>query len=364
MFRVILIAAAALVLSGAAAAPRAMNDIQVVGSHNSFKARIPAAVMAKIRAAEPRMAEGLDYYHLPLAQQLDRGVRQLEIDIFADPQGGRYATPQGEAWARAAGELTGFDRAAMLKPGFKVFHIPDIDYLSTCPTLVRCLGEIDRWSLAHPRHLPIMITINAADTPSGRPGISSPLPLDDKRLLDALDSEIRSVLPGRRLITPDEVRGSATSLRSAVHQRGWPSLAAARGRIFILFDVRKPVSDVYRDGHPSLAGRAMFGWYPEGDPESAIQIVQDPIADGDQIRRWVREGVIVRTRTDANTMEARSLDYAKARAAMASGAQAVSTDFYPGAPNPLQTRFAVTLPDGAMERCSPVRVANGCSLHP
>ncbi len=363
MLRAMLLAAGALVSTGAMA-QRAMNDIQVVGSHNSFKARIPTAVMAKIRAAEPKLAEGLDYYHLPLAQQLDRGVRQIEIDIFADPDGGRYASPKDEVWAKAAGETTRFDHAAMLKPGYKVFHIPDIDYISTCVTLVRCLGEVDRWSRAHPRHLPLMITINAADTPSDRPGISPPIPLDDKGLLDALDGEIRSVLPGRRLITPDEVRGTAPTLRDAVHARGWPTLAAARGRIYILLDVRKAVSDVYRAGHPSLAGRAMFGWYPDDQPESAIQIVQDPLVDGERIRRWVQEGVIVRTRTDAGTVEARSRDYGKARAAMASGAQAVSTDYYPGAPDPLRAGFAVTLPNTAMARCSPVRVVGGCRLQP
>jgi hypothetical protein len=362
MLKAILLAAA--LVSTGATAQRAMNDIQVIGSHNSFKARIPTAVMTKLRAAEPRLAEGLDYYHLPLTQQLDRGVRQIEIDVFADPEGGRYASPKGEAWAKAAGETTSFDHAAMLKPGFKVFHIPDVDYISTCVTLVRCLGEVDRWSRAHPRHLPIMITINAADTPSERPAIGSPIPLDDKTLLDALDGEIRSVLPGKRLITPDEVRGTAPSLREAVHTQGWPTLAAARGRIYVLLDVRKAVSDVYRDGHPSLAGRAMFGWYPDDQPESAIQIVQDPLVDGERIRRWVGEGVIVRTRTDANTVEARSGDHAKASAAMASGAQAVSTDYYPGAPDPLHAGFAVTLPGKAMARCSPVRVSGGCSLQP
>lgn len=359
-----LLTVAALALAGAAATPQAMNDVQVVGSHNSFKARIPAAVMAKLRAMEPKGAEGLDYYHLPLAQQLDAGVRQFELDIFADPTGGRYADPKGEAWAKAAGEATGFDRAAMLKPGFKVFHIPDVDYLSTCPTLVRCLGEIDLWSRAHPRHLPIMVTINAADMPSGRPGITAPLPLDDAALLDALDAEIRSVLPGKRLITPDEVRGSAPSLREAVRTRGWPSLEAALGRIYVLFDVRTPVSDAYRAGHPSLAGRAMFGWYPDDQPESAVQIVQDPLVDGDRIRSWVAQGVIVRTRSDANTVEARTGSHAKAEAAAASGAQAVSTDYYPGAPDPLRRGFVVTLPQGAMARCNPVRVASGCSLRP
>jgi hypothetical protein len=183
-------------------------------------------------------------------------------------------------------------------------------------------------------------------------------------LLDALDNEIRSVLPGRRLITPDEVRGGAATLRDAVHRRGWPSLQAARGRIYILFDVRPAVSDVYRHGHPSLAGRAMFGWYPEDQPESAVQIVQDPLVDGSRIRRWVGQGVVVRTRTDANTLEARKHDLTKARAAMASGAQAVSSDYYPGAPDPLHLGFVVTLPDDAMARCSPVRIVSGCRLDP
>ena len=252
----------------------------------------------------------------------------------------------------------------MLKPGFKVFHIPDVDYLSTCVTLVRCLGEIDRWSRAHPKHLPIMITINAADTPLGRPGISDPISLDDPRLLDALDAEIRSVLPGRRLITPDEVRGRHATLRGAVRQRGWPTLADARGRIYVLFDVRTAVSNVYRSGYPGLAGRAMFGWYPEDQPEAAIEIVQDPLVEGDRIRRLVREGYVVRTRTDANTVEARAHDHGKATAAMASGAQAVSTDYYPGAPDPLRLGFTVTLPSGALARCSPIRVTAGCDLEP
>jgi hypothetical protein len=358
------LAVAALAIAGVAAAPQAMNDVQVVGSHNSFKARIPAAVMTKIREADPKTADALDYYHGPLAAQLGAGVRQLELDIFADPQGGRYADPMGEALARAAGERTGFDRAAMLKPGFKVFHIPDIDYLSTCATLMVCLGEVDRWSRSHPDHLPIMITLNAADMPSQRPGITSPLPLTDAGLLDALDTEIRAVLPGNRLITPDEVRGSAASLRDAVRTRGWPKLSAARGRIYILLDVRAAVSEAYRAGHPSLAARAMFGWYADGEPESVVQIVQDPLVDRDKIRKWVSEGVIVRTRTDAGTVEARARDYSKAKAAVASGAQAVSTDYYPGAPDPLRTGFVVTLPGKAMAQCSPVRVPRGCRLKP
>lgn len=369
MRRRITLAAALLVtvpglLAANESAPLAMNDIQVVGSHNSFKARIPAAVMARLRAMEPKLADGLDYYHLSLTEQLEAGIRQFELDIFADPDGGRYADPAGEAWVRAAGEVTGFDRAAMLAPGHKVLHIPDVDYLSTCATLALCLAEIDGWSRSHPDHLPIMITLNAADMPSGRSGITDPLPLDNPALLDALDAEIRAALPEGRLITPDEVRGSAVNLRDAVRDNGWPTLAATRGRIYFVLDVRDAVSDAYRATHPALAGRAMFGWYPDGQPESVFQIVQDPLEDGAQIRRWVEGGTIVRTRTDANTVEARSGDHTKAQAAMDSGAHAVSTDHYPDAPDPLAAKFTVTLPDGAMARCSPVRVPQGCTLQP
>lgn len=343
--------------------PARMNDIQVVGSHNSFKAKIPDAVMAELRRRDPKTAAALDYYHLPLAAQLDRGVRQLEIDIFADPNGGRYADPKGERLARAASEKTAFDRAAMLRPGYKVFHVPDIDYISTCVTLQRCLGAVNAWSQAHPRHLPIMVTINAADTQASAQ-VAAPLPLDDSALLDSLDREIRQAIPGRRLIVPDEVRGNAATLAAAVRGKGWPTLAAARGRIYVLLDVRPAVSNVYRAGHPSLRGRAMFGWYPDGEPESAIQIVQDPLVDGARIRDWVKAGVIVRTRTDANTVEARTHDRTKAKAAADSGAQAVSTDYYPGAPDPQKFGFAVTLPDGAMARCNPVLVAAPCTVEP
>jgi hypothetical protein len=352
---------AAAVACGAAAPrpPLRMNEVQVIGSHNSFKARIPDAVMATLRARSPAEADALDYDHLSLTAQLDRGVRQLELDIFADPAGGRYADPAGEKLAKAAGEATGFDRAAMLRPGFKVFHIPDVDYLSGCVTFRRCLKEIDDWSRAHPGHVPIMITINAADRSSGRPGITDPLPLTAP-LLDALDAELRATLEPRRIITPDEVRHGAPTLRAGVAEHGWPTLAATRGRLFFVLDVRPDVGEAYRAGHPSLKGRPIFGWYDPATPEGVVQIVQDPLVDGARIRDWVRQGLIVRTRSDLPTTDARAGDHRRAAAAAASGAQAVSTDYYPGAPTRPGIAFAVTLPGGAMERCNPVLRAAAC----
>lgn len=355
---------AAVLATAAAPAPRAplrMNDIQVVGSHNSYKKRIAPAVFAALGQRDPKLAAALDYDHLTLAQQLDRGVRQLEIDIFADPEGGRFAHPKGEAIARAAGEQTGFDEAAMMKPGFKVFHIPEVDYRS-CGTFKQCIGQIDAWSRAHPRHLPIMVTINAADRPINKPGVTDPLPLTAP-LLDALDGEIRDVLKPNRIITPDDVRGNAPTLREAVTTKGWPTLDSARGKIYFVLDTPADVSDRYRAGHPSLKGRPIFGWYDTDQPEASVEIVGDPREDGAKIREWVRQGFIVRTRTDADTVEARADDHARQQAAIDSGAQAVSTDYYRGAPTrPWSKGFTVTLPGGVMERCNPVTQPAGCKL--
>ena len=362
--KTLLLGAAVVLATAAAPAPQGplrMNDIQVVGSHNSYKKRIAPAVFAELERRDPKLAAALDYDHLTLAQQLDRGVRQLEIDIFADPQGGRFAHPKGEAIARAAGEQTGFDMPAMMKPGFKVFHIPEVDYRS-CGTFKQCIGQIDALSRAHPRHLPIMVTINAADRPINKPGVTDPLPLTAP-LLDALDAEIREVLTPNRMITPDDVRGDAASLREAVTTRGWPTLERARGKIYFVLDTPSDVSDRYRAGHPSLKGRPIFGWYDTDQPEASVEIVGDPRTDGAKIKAWVKQGFIVRTRTDADTVEARANDHGRQQAAIDSGAQAVSTDYYPGAPSrPWNRGFTATLPGGVMERCNPVTRGPDCKL--
>ncbi|GAA3255414.1 hypothetical protein GCM10020258_13870 [Sphingomonas yabuuchiae] len=77
----------------------------------------------------------------------------------------------------------------------------------------------------------------------------------------------------------------------------------------------------------------------------------------------MKQGFIVRTRSDADTVEARTNDHARQQAAIDSGAQAVSTDYYPGAPTRGWSKgFTVTLPGGVMERCNPVTQPVDCKL--
>jgi hypothetical protein len=152
-------------------------------------------------------AQGLDYSHLPLTDQLKDGARAIEIDVVYDPDGGLFAHPAGAAMT---GEALSDDYVAtMSKPGFKVMHVQDIDFHAVCITFIACLQELKAWSTAHPDHVPILVTLNAKDDSIPMPGSATPLKFDTAAF-DALDKEVLSVFSRDDLVTPDEVQaGSA-----------------------------------------------------------------------------------------------------------------------------------------------------------
>ncbi len=336
----------------------ALADIQAVGSHNSYKIAIPAPELALIAASDADAAAGLDYAHLPLTEQLDLGMRQLELDLFHDPEGGRYADPllprltAGQDGARA------FDPAPMRSPGFKTFHTQDIDVWSHCPVFIDCLREIEAWSDANPDHAPLLVLLNLKTGSIPVPGSTAALDFTPEAF-DAMDAEILSVFEPDDLIVPDDVRGEAESLRAAVLAGGWPSLAQARGRIVFALDTGAANVETYLRGAGSLEGLPVFvNSLSEDADHAAYFTMNDPMAEADRIRAAVEAGFLVRTRSDANTVEARSGDTRRREAAFASGAQYVSTDYY--LPRTEWSDFAVRLPGGAAARCNPVRAAD-CS---
>ena len=87
-------------------------------------------------------------------------------------------------------------------------------------------------------------------------------------------------------------------------------------------------------------------------------IINDPVADLQRIQALVGAGYLVRTRADADTWEARSNDTQRRDAALASGAQAISTDYYL-ATNPFGNGYRVHIP-GTI-RCNPVTAPPDCS---
>jgi hypothetical protein len=341
-----------------------LNQIQVIASHNSYHMRTDKAVLRFLtnlykmhlmpKDLDPR---GIDYTNVPLTEQLEKyGVRGLELDINNDPTGGRFADRRGLAWVWKPHRSKDPE---MMKPGFKLIHITDFDFNSTNATFKGAIAEIKKWSDAHPDHLPVFINVETKTEATGdvihqlhRLAKAAPF---DSAAADALDMEVRSVFGNdlKGVITPDEVRGSYVTLEQAVLAGHWPTLREARGKVVFIMDAGGSSRDVYRHGHPSYSGRAMFAYSEPGTPEAAFVICNDPFSDYARIQQCVRQGYIVRSRCDGETVQARSGDYSQMYKAMASWAQIISTDYYKAddrAGTKGWTNYQVKFPNGGPAR--------------
>jgi hypothetical protein len=364
---VLLMATAAAAQSDAASsdAQVRINQIQVIGSHNSYHAGLLPGVRAFLAKEKPENLRGLDYAHQPLDKQFDGGVRQIELDVFADSKGGRYKHPAGPAAEKAAGvtvdpvdeTFSGASHDVMMKPGFKVLHVQDLDQHSSCQPFTACLAIVRDWSKAHPRHLPIFVLVETKQgKPLNIPHATTPEPFT-AATFDALDREIRSVFAADEMITPDDMRGTYATPNEAARAGAWPTLAQARGKVIFLMDQRS-VGPLYLEGHPNLRGRVLFTNAAPGQPDAAFTEENDGTEE--EIAALVRQGYLVRTRTDADTKEARSGSTTRRDHAMASGAQMLSTD-YPKAEPASWTGYSVSFPGGAMARCNPVARNAACN---
>jgi len=334
-----------------------LNQIQVLGTHNSYHVAPEPRLMEKIRsiaAAVPEVTEGLgdpaslEYTHLPLDEQLDAGLRTFELDIAADPTGGTFATPKGPSVLGVTDPVVPTDMDA---PGIKVFHIVDIDQISTCQTLVICLQTVKAWSDAHEAHEPIVIQLELKNDGLPKPFDLTPVTPFGAKELDDLDAEVRSVFDDDRLITPDLVRGDASDLRTAVTTKGWPALDDVRGRVMFYLDNSGASSDAYREGHPSLEGRVAFTSDRDDLPSSAVLVKNDP--KDPSIPELVKEGFLVRTRADADLVEAKAGDASSRDAAFASGAQLIHSDYPQGEPRE-DNGYVVSFGTKVGVRCNPV----------
>lgn len=328
----------------------ALSSLQMIGSHNSYKKAMPANVMALLKWVEPAVAQGLDYSHIPIEEQLALGLRVFEIDVFHDPEGERYSRPLGRGLHPLTPAFNEWEQAQLDAPGLKVLHIQDIDYRSHCLTFRECLETFRDFSDANPGHLPIFISLNLKTSPIELPGSTTPLPFDKAGYLN-LHRDLESTLGLDNLVTPSEVQKDSRSLRERITTFGWPDLSELRGRFIFLIDepVRKTAGYLEEfEKHERL----LFLSVPSDHDQAAILVMNDPLKAFDDIRARVAEGFLVRTRADADTVEARSADDTRMRAAFASGAHFISTDYYvPG--ERLEGDYRVRFPEGGYARQSP-----------
>ena len=337
-----------------------LNEIQVIGSHNSYKEAIEPALFKLLSMQDSSRILGLEYEHISLSEQLNLGLRKLELDIFYDPEGGRYTEPYGLRMVNDLGmdPLPFDEHGEMDEPGFKVLHVQDIDFRSNCLTLKSCLGELKTWSMTNPGHVPVFITVNAKDSPLPVEESVKPLAFS-REAFESLDQELIEYLGTERLFTPDDLRGEYSTIQEALMKNGWPYLQDVLGTFIFVLDERGEKRATYIEEHPALEGRVMFVNAIEGTPEAAVRIVNNPVDNQEYIRQLVRSGYIVRTRSDANTREARTGDVARREAAFESGAQIISTDYYM-LPNLFGTSYVVEFSTPLEARCNPLLGVKGC----
>jgi hypothetical protein len=331
-----------------------LNEIQVIGTHNSYHLA-PAPEMMKIIGLTGKgVADAIDYTHAPLSDQFsDYGIRQIELDIYADPDGGLYSKPVGRQLAKQTEPDPrmpfDFDKV-MAEPGTKIIHAPGFDFATHVPTLKAALEQTVAWSKSHPGHVPIMILLELKESATGPAGVK-PLKFDRSKL-DALDEEIRACVPSSMLLTPDIVRRDHPTLRQAIEKEGWPTLEQCSGKILFALDNTDGLKERYLEDHESLRGRVMFVSVNPDHPAAAWMKLNDPFNDFDRIQECVRRGFLVRTRADSDTKQARKNDTLQREQAIKSGAQFISTDF--PVPDRRWSEYCVQWPDRAVYRRNPV----------
>jgi hypothetical protein len=288
-----------------------INHLQFVGSHNSYKKAMPDGFVKQLMRVNPEVMESLEYEHIPLAEQLDLGIRKLELDVF-------YVADEAR---------------------FLVGHVQQIDMNSNCATLRICLNQIIAWSKKNTTHAPIWISFNAKDDYIF--GLPSPENFTPEAF-KLMDSIIEEML-GENLIRPRDI----VDLQ-------WPLLDEARGNFILILDEGGSKRDMYYEGWQQ---RPMFTNAPEGHPAAAIMIINDPVDQIEEIQRLVKAGYMIRTRADADTREARDNDTRRKVAAFESGAQAVSTDYYLPATH-FGNEYQVSLPEPV--QCNPITAPKYC----
>jgi len=313
-----------------------LNEYKILGSHNSYRIKTPDHIMAFMKSQSELLPEDFDpdswdYDHSTIINQFDNfDIRSIELDLYRDPSGGLFYNRMGNA-------LMGLDfeshEPKLKEPGLKVLHFPDFDYETHYLTFKDALNDVKAWSESHPDHLPITILVEAKeDNPDAMLpgfGLTKTLPFSDNAV-EEIEEEIDDVFAGDmdRIIRPDDVRGSYSTLRSAVTSGAWPTIKKSKGKLIFVLMGTEDINNNYVNGHSSLRNRNMFIFAEPEQEEAAFLKIDNPVDNFNDIQDYVNQGFIVRTQADSDTYEARSGDTYRREQAFASGAQIICTDYY------------------------------------
>lgn len=272
-----------------------MNRLQYLATHNSYKTGlVPATRFLYHVPLFAVMGDKYDYCFDPLTDQLNKGIRSIELDP-------NYVRTDGGS-------------------AVETVHSDLLEACSSCVDFGLALKEIRMWMDYNPSALPIVVLLE----PKGR---KSYVP----EAFDAYDGIIRKTF-GERLIVPADFLGDDFATFDDFRRAdAWPEIGAVRGKIMFLLHSKPYVNNYVRDY------RDMREWsmFPALDfrllkrrPELskyACFAVSNSAAKDERIRDLISKGYMVRTRLDKYSVVS---DKARERG-VASGANILSTDYPP-----------------------------------
>lgn len=312
-----------------------LNDVRVLASHNSYKKKPDPKVLKFLSKVKNKIGPEndpiqLEYGHELLSTQLnDFNIRGFELDVYYDPLGGKFSKRKINSFV--CGLRTKSNEVGLKSPGFKILHIADIDYETNYVTLESALAELGTWSQNNPMHCPIFVNIEVKATSPG--DLSKILRnLGFKRAtkftentFHLLDSIIESNFSTEQLFTPVDMKKNNATLRARINNEGWPLYDDCRGKI--IFVLEGDNINLYKN----KGERPLFVYGEKEDDNVIFLLRNDPINNEKEINALTAQ-YIVRTRSDAGTLEARKNDYTRFFAALTSNAQIISTDYYKADP--------------------------------
>ncbi|MFM7661686.1 MAG: Ca2+-dependent phosphoinositide-specific phospholipase C [Bacteroidota bacterium] len=312
-----------------------LNDIRILASHNSYKKLPNKRVLHFLSCFKKRLGQEndpiqLDYGHVSIEEQLEKyNVRGFELDIYYDPKGKLYR--KRKINRLIVGQKTLIKNKAMNLPGFKVLHIPDIDFETNYLTFTEALNAINYWSEKNPLHSPIFINVEAKGSSAADEssflrfiGFKRAIKFDSLAYLQ-LDAEIKSIFPMERIITPRILRSDFTSIDERLTEKGWPALNECLGKI--VFILQGNHDEIYKQSIDRNDDRVMFVYAEPGEKNTAFIIRNSSKGIEKEIYELSKK-YIVRSRTDAGTHQSRNNDYSDYQSVLKSNAQIISTDYY------------------------------------
>ncbi len=276
------------------------NELSFLGTHNSYQTPATDEFKTLYRSLSSLTfglvaAETGDFWSETLTDQLNCGIRSLEMDIET------------------------FDRNGEIS--FTCMHSPCMDMTTSCYDFALAMKEISMWSDNNPDHLPITILIEPK-------GIF--LPLKDMKYFNLeyvkeFDSMLRETL-GDKLFTPADMLRDYASFAEMRKADDWCKVRDMLGKVVILLH-EGDVTEDYIAIDPSIKTQAMFPVLREKDidrdctsfilsnkPNELLEINEEVIKE---------KKIMVRTRADKFT----DLDEERRAQAFESGANIISTDY-------------------------------------